>query len=203
MDEALNIWLHDYHFTHGTAVGHDDENHKEIRKKETWLLAYSFRAPENFEKTTIHCSKLIIRIEFLNHRAGNSPYIENLRAFVKKCQEAAQRNKIDPSGIEALGLISEPSTQASNEVSTPRERLIYYSVKYVEKGTFGKVMKIIKARDEKVFVVKTFDPPQNSNKRKRDEPDPKWFMKIRREFSLMKNNSHVSFAVPFSISLAT
>lgn len=203
MNKALNIWLHDYHFTHGTAVGHDDENHKKIRKKKTWFLTYSLKASENFEKTTIHCSKLIIQIEFFNHRAKNPPYIENLRAFMKKCQKATQRSRTNSLSIKALDLINEPSTQASSEVSTPRERLIYYSVKYVGKKTFDKIMKIIKAQNEKVFVVKTFDPPQSLNKRGQDKPNPKWLRKIQREFSLMKNNPHVSFAVLFNNSLTT
>ena len=195
MDETLNIWLHDYHSTHGTAVGQKGQNQKEVRRKETWLLAYPPGAPDGFEETTIHCSSLAIRIEFPNH-AGTPRYVENLRAFVKKCQGAAKRSKVDPSGIEALGLNSELSTQAPSEAPTPRDWLVYYVVKNVGVGTFGKVLKIIKARDGKALAAKIFNPPPNRNKRRRNEPDPDWLMKIRREFAIMRDNPHVSFAAP-------
>lgn len=83
MDETLNIWLHDYHSTHGTAVGQIGRSQKEVRRKETWLLTYPPGAPDGFEETTIHCSSFAIRIEFPNHRIGTSRYVENLRACEK------------------------------------------------------------------------------------------------------------------------
>ncbi|KAK0335642.1 hypothetical protein LTR94_011897 [Friedmanniomyces endolithicus] len=95
VDETLNIWLHDYHSTHGTAVGQNGLNQKEVRRKETWLLAYPPGAPDGFEETTIHCSNLAVKFEFPNHRAGTSHHVENLRAFVMKCQGAAKRSKAD------------------------------------------------------------------------------------------------------------
>lgn len=153
-------------------------------------------APDGFEETTIHCSSLAVRIEFPNHRAGASHYVENLRAFVKKCQGAAKRSKADPPGVEALGLDSALSTQAPSEAPTPRDRLVYYAVKKVGEGTFGKVLKVIKARDGKALAAKIFDSPSSRNKRRRDDSDPGWLMKIRREFAIMRDNPHVSFAVP-------
>ena len=35
VDDKLCVWLHDYHSTHGTAVGHDHQNEREVRRKET------------------------------------------------------------------------------------------------------------------------------------------------------------------------
>ncbi|GAB1311976.1 hypothetical protein MFIFM68171_02186 [Madurella fahalii] len=63
------------------------ESAKEVRRKETWLLAYPPGASDGFEETTIHCSSLAIRIEFPNHRIGAPRYVENLRAFVEKSRE--------------------------------------------------------------------------------------------------------------------
>ncbi|KAF2006473.1 hypothetical protein P154DRAFT_422063, partial [Amniculicola lignicola CBS 123094] len=157
----LSIWLHDYHSTHGTAVGQNGQNQKEVRRKETWLLAYPPSAPDGFEEMTIHCSSLAIRIEFPNHRTGAPDY---------------------------------PSTQAPSKAPTPRDRLVYYAVKHVGVGTFGKVMKIIKARDGKVLAAKIFNPPPNRNKRQRNDPDLGWLMNIRREFTLVRDNPHVSFS---------
>lgn len=196
MDESLNIWLHDYHSAHGTAVDQNSLNQKEVRRKETWLLAFSPGASDGFKNTTIHCSGLGIRIEFLNHNVETSRYVENLRAFVKKCQEAAKRSKIDSSGVGGLGLNSELSTQAPSDAPTPHDRLVYYQVKTVGAGAFGKVLKIIKARDGKALAAKIFNPSPNRNKRQRNESDPTWLMKIRQEFAVMRDNPHVSFAAP-------
>ncbi|KAK0840220.1 hypothetical protein LTR03_010733 [Friedmanniomyces endolithicus] len=196
VDETLNIWLHDYHSTHGTAVGQNGLNQKEVRRKETWLLAYPPGAPDGFEETTIHCSNLAVKFEFPNHRAGTSHHVENLRAFVMKCQGAAKRSKADSPGVEAIGLDSEPSTQEPSEAPTPRDRLVYYAVKTIGVGTFGKVLKVIKARDGKALAAKMFNPPPNSKKRRRNDPDPDSLMKIRREFAIMRDNPHASFAAP-------
>jgi serine/threonine protein kinase len=83
-------------------------------------------------------------------------------------------------------LDSEPVTQAPSEAPTPHERLIYYEVKKIGEGAYGRVHKVIKARDGKAFAAKTLNPPPNKNKRRRDEPDLEWLIRIRREFTLMK-----------------
>ena len=139
-----------------------------------------------------------MRIRFPNHMAAPPLYVKNLRAFVQKCREAAERNKVDPLGVDALGLESEPATQAPSEAQTLHDRLIYYEVKEIGQGIFGRVHKVIKARDGKVFAAKIFKPPHNRNKRRRDEPDPGWLIKIRREFTLMRDNPHVS-ALPIHL----
>lgn len=118
---------------------------------------------------------------------------------MKKCQGAAERSKVDPPGVEVLGLDSQPSTQAPSEAPTPRDRLVYYEVKNVGAGRFGKVLKIIKARDGKALAAKIFNHPPNRNKRRWNDPDPGWLMKIRREFAIMRDNPHVSFAAPLII----
>ena len=196
MDKTLNIWLHDYHSTHGTAVDQNGQNQKEVRRKETWLLAYPPSAPDKFEETTIYCSGLAIRIEFPNHRAGTTRYVKNLREFANKCHDAAERSKVDPFGVETLGLDSELSTQAPSEAPTPHDRLVYYEIKHVGVGTFGKVLKIVKARDGKTLAAKVFNPPPSRNKRRRNDPDPCWLMKIRREFAIIRDNPHVSSDTP-------
>jgi len=110
-----------------------------------------------------------------------------LRAFVKKCQEAAGR-KVEPPGFEALGFNSEPATQAPSEAPTPRDRLIYYEDKMIGEGALGRVYKVIKARDGKVFAAKKFNNPPNRNKSGRDDSDPGWLISIRREFNLLRDN---------------
>ena len=127
---------------------------------------------------------------------------------MEKCYGVDKGSKVDPLGIEALGLNSESTTQAPSEAPTPRDWLVYYVVKNVGEGTFGKVLKIIRGRDGKALAAKIFNPPPNRNKRRRNESDTNWLMKIRREFAIMRDNPHVSFAaqlivVTYSIELIT
>lgn len=151
---------------------------------------------DEFEETTIHCGSLTVKIEFPNHAMAPARYVANLQAFVKKCQEAAEKKKVELPGVEALGLDGDPVTQAPSEAPTPRERLIYYKVQTIGHGAYGRVHKVIKARDWKAFAAKTFHPPPNKNKRRRDEPDSEWLINIRTEFALMRDNPHVSMLPP-------
>lgn len=182
VDDSLCIWLHDYHSTHGTAVGYNDQNQKEVRKKETWILSYQPGIPSPFGDITIHSGGLTIKIEFPNHEAADPRYIENLRAFVNGC-------KVEVPAVDGLGLDSEATTQAPSEAQTLGERLIYYNDKSIGKGAFGEVRRAIRARDGKYFAAKTFIPP--AKKRKLDEVDPAWLTGIRREFAIMRDNPHV------------
>ena len=192
VDDDLWIWLHDYHSTHGTAVSHDGQNHREVRRKETWILAYAPGTRNPFEEITIYSGSLAVKIGFPNHEAADVRYVENLRALLQRCKEAAAECKEEVPGVGALGLDSDPATQAPSQAPTPRERLIYYKDERVGKGAFGEVHRVIKARDGKYFATKTFNAPANKNKRKLDEVDPVWLMGIRRDFTLMEDNPHVS-----------
>ncbi|KAL8808694.1 MAG: hypothetical protein Q9200_004109 [Gallowayella weberi] len=173
-------------------VGHDKQNQNEVRKKETWLLAFAPGAPDRFKETTIHCGYLTIRISFPNHDIVTSRYIENLRALAEKCQDIAEQSKVNLPGVQALDLDSKPTTQAASEALSPREKPIYYAVRSIGKGAFGEVLKIIRARDGKAFAAKTFNPPPNNNKRQRNDPSPTWLMNIRREFTIMNDNPHAN-----------
>ena len=183
VDDDLCIWLHDYHSTHGTAVGYSGQNRDEVRKKETWILAYQPGTPNEFGEITIHSGGLAVKIEFPNHLVAEPRYIENLRVFVNQCRE-------EVPAVEGLGLDSKTTTQAPSEAQTLGERLIYYIEKSIGKGAFGEVSRAIRVRDGKYFAAKTFIPP--AKKRKRDEFDPAWLTGIRREFAVMKDNPHVS-----------
>ncbi|KAI9674976.1 MAG: hypothetical protein M1817_001382 [Caeruleum heppii] len=81
---------------------------------------------------------------------------------------------------------SEPATQAATEVPTPGERLIYYKGRRIGKGQLGEVHLVSRARDGLVFAAKTFKPLPK--KRKHEEDLPAWLTKIRRKFTLMKEN---------------
>ena len=183
MDDRLWIWLHDYHSTHGTAVAHNGRNETEVRKKDTWLLAYGPTSRKQLKNVTIHSAGLVMKIEFPNHGAAEPQYVANLVAFVKKCKEAV------PS-VGVLGLDSEPVTATPSQAQTPGERPVYYNNGKIGKGAFGVVRRFIKLRDGKYFGAKSFFRPPN--KRKFDEEDPEWLAKIRREFTIMRDNPHVS-----------
>lgn len=189
MDDDLCIWLHDYHSTHGTAVGYNGQAQKEVVKRETWILAYGPGTRNPFGEITIHSGGLVVKIEFPNHAAADPKYIENLRAFVSKCMEAEKKKEEVPV-LDGLGLESDLVTAEPSEAQTPVERLIYYIDKLIGKGAFGEVHRVIKARDGKYFAAKTFTSP--ANKRKLDDNEPAWLTRIRREFTVMRDNPHVS-----------
>ena len=181
--DNLWIWLHDYYSLHGTAVAHNSQNETEVRKKDTWLLAYGPGSRKQLWNITIHSGGLIIKIEFPNHGTTDPQYVENLQAFFKKCKEA-----VPPVGM--LGLDSEPTTATPSQAQTPGERPVYYNDGRIGKGAFGEVHKFIKLRNGEYFAAKSFFRP--ANKRKHDTDDPKWLAKIRREFTIMRDNPHVS-----------
>lgn len=183
VSDDLRIWLHDYYSTHGTAVGYSGQNQDEVRKKETWILAFKPGTRNRFGDISVHSGGLIFKIEFPNHAGGDPRYLENLRVFVNK-------DKADVPAVEGLGLDSEATTQAPSEAQTPGVRLIYYNEESIGKGAFGEVHRTIRARDGEYFATKTFIPL--ANKRKLGEIDPAWLMGIRREFTIMKDNPHVS-----------
>ncbi|OAA57009.1 Protein kinase-like domain protein [Niveomyces insectorum RCEF 264] len=182
VDENLRIWLHD-HSLHGTAVGYQGQNEDEMRRKETWILAYEPGHDNPFGSITVNSGGLVVILEFPNHKAGNPSYVALLRALVDKC-------KADIPLVQELGLVSEASTQAPSGPQTLGERAIYYREKKIGNGQFAQVYKVVRARDGKVFAAKTFTPPTTRNKRRRGEVDPAWLMQIRHEFAIINENRH-------------
>ena len=201
VDDRLCVWLRDYRSTHGTAVGHDSQNETEVRRRDTWILAYGPGpgAAIRFGLTTIHAGTLAVEIEFPNHAAAHPEYVKNLQTFADRCAAAAEATARVPA-VEGLGLDSEPATQAATEAPTAGERLIYYQGRRIGKGQFGEVHLVFRARDGLVFAVKTFKPLPN--KRKHEEELPAWLTKIRREFTLMRDNPHVSYAMALPVRYA-
>lgn len=63
-------------------------------------------------------------------------------------------------------------------------------------GTFGKVLKIVKARGGMALTAKIFNRPLNRNKKQRNDPDTDWLIRIRREFTILNDNPPVSFSAP-------
>lgn len=204
VDDNLCIWLHDYHSAHGSAVGQSGQNKYEVRKGETWILAFELGEDNPFGDITIHLGSLEVEISFINHTMAGLPYIKNLRAFVKRCKEAAQRSKNDLSVLGELGLSSKPPTEAPTESQPINNEPVYYHGDFLGEGAFGQVHQVIRLRDGKLLAAKTFGRvaklkkltklgknPANT-KRKHDEIiDPAWLTGIRREYNLMKENPHV------------
>lgn len=193
VDDNLKVWLHDYHSTHGSAIGQEGQHESAVRKKETWILAFEPGPADQFELTTIHLGNLVVRIQFPNHGVAHPDYVKNLRAFAAKCGPRVQTTAQVPN-LGELSVKSEMTTQAATEAPTVGEQLIYYKRKFLGKGGFGEVHQVVKARDGLVFAAKTFK--RSSNKRKGGEELPAWLEKIRREFTLMRDNPHVSYITP-------
>lgn len=205
VDDSLLIWLHDYHSAHESAVAHNGQNQYEVRKSETWILAFEPGKKNIFKEITIHAGRLSVEIKFVNHTLADPQYVKNLRAIAKKCKEAAQRNKKDLPAISGLGLSCEPPTAAPTESPAINNMLIYFHDQLLGNCAFGKVYKVIRIRDGKILAAKTFRPPASvkkatklgkksaKNKRKLEEiADPVWVREIWREITLMKEKPHIS-----------
>ncbi|KAI9783320.1 MAG: hypothetical protein M1816_001418 [Peltula sp. TS41687] len=193
VDDNLWVWLHDYHSTHGTAVGYDDDQKDEVRKCDTWILSYAPGTPKRLGKITVHVSGLAFKIDFPNHQTASPEYIVNLRKFHQQCKNAAPP-------IDAVDLnSSNPSTAAPSQAQTPGKRAIYLDAGLIGKGTFGEVWRVIKTRNGQYYAMKKWFPPDSpitkkrDKKRKRDDPAwQAWLQQIRYEYELMKSNPHVS-----------
>lgn len=128
------IFIYGYTTTirrNGTAVGYKGENQKELRKRETWILAFAPNIWNRFGEITIHAGSLIFKIEFLNHTTTHPQCGETLQAFVKNCKKAAEKTKAEVPTVDRLGLDSE--TQPSSEAQSINEKLIYYHDECIEK----------------------------------------------------------------------
>ncbi|KAF2817571.1 uncharacterized protein BDZ99DRAFT_348871, partial [Mytilinidion resinicola] len=68
------IWLHDYHSAHGSAVGYNGQNQNEVRKSETWILAFEPGEENPFGEITIHSGSLAVEIKFVNHTTADPQY---------------------------------------------------------------------------------------------------------------------------------
>ena len=189
VDDNLCIWLYDLHSKYGTAVEHEGQNHNQVRKKETWILAYQPGSEQRFATIEVFSGGLGLQIEFPNHNAADPRYIENLRAFVKECEKTGKERKEAIPDVDELGLASGKTTVAPTDAPSLRESLLYFKGEKVGKGSFGEVFKCIQLRHGTLLAAKSFTPP--TRKRKRDEEIPAWLVGIRREFSLMVQNPHV------------
>ena len=189
VDDELCIWLCDYHSKYGTAVGGDEQNTREARRQERWILAHSAGTKNIFKTISISSGKLAIRVEFPNHPRAEPEYIENLQTFVAASKKAKDSNESQVPAVERLGLDSNLTTGAPSECQTPRKQLIYYKKELIGKGAFGEVHRSLQARTGRYFASKTFLQP--TSKRKRDDTEPVWVANIRREFTIMIENPHV------------
>ncbi|KAK2591045.1 hypothetical protein QQS21_011277 [Conoideocrella luteorostrata] len=196
VDHNLHIWLHDYTSTHGTAVGYGGQNVQEIRKKETWILAFEpSKEEDSLEKITIHCGGLVTDVKFPNHatKTPHPRYIEYLKAFAAECKP-----EVVPV-VGGLDLHSQATTQAPSEAHIISDRLIYFKEKQIGRGSFARVHRLISLRDGKVFAGKIFTPPASKNKRSLDSVESKWLAGIRREYTLIKEHPHPNVIQAFEL----
>ena len=78
----LCIWLYDYYLTHGAVVGYSGQNQKEVRKKETWLLAHLAGTCHYFEDISLYSNGLVIKLEFPKYAEADPGYVKNLGALI-------------------------------------------------------------------------------------------------------------------------
>jgi hypothetical protein len=61
-----------------SAVAHNGQNDTEMRKTDTWLLAYGLASCKQLWDITIHSGGLLVKIEFPNHGTADPQYLENV-----------------------------------------------------------------------------------------------------------------------------
>lgn len=176
--------------TFGTAVGYNDQAKKEVRRKNTWILAFEPGKETKWKDIKIyipHQDGLAFKIEFPNHIAGGPEYCANLREIFYESRAA-----LPP--LDVLGLDSILHTEAPSRPRTPRQEPVYLDDEQIARGEFGEVHRVIDAGNGEFYAVKTFFPlPSNQEhgkKRKLDEED--WLQKVRNEVVIMEKNPHVS-----------
>ena len=115
-------------------------------------------------------------------------YVEKLKAYIAKSTEALPF-------VGVLGLESSSTTAAPSGPKTP---LAHSRPIYVDKGEIGKggssvVSRAMSSRDGKLYAMKNFKLPSGATgdpkKRKKDEET---WERIQKEFSILRNNAHVS-----------
>ncbi|KAI1129045.1 kinase-like protein [Nemania abortiva] len=195
VDDDLRIWLKDYHSSHGTAVSYDGQNEREIRKKETWILAYPPGEGGPFGSTVVHSGKLGFRVEFPNHVAANPRYVESLREFVKKCRQ----NETQHPSVRGLELNEGLTTQAPTNAPTPGAGALYYMAERLGIGSYSQVRRVIRLRDGRVLAAKTFYPPLGGGSRGSNDSNLTWLTSIRREFALLRDNPHPNVVEVFDL----
>ena len=203
-DDNLRVYLHDYNSSYGSSVSYNGEARDQVRRHETWILAYEPGRERRWSEVVVHTAgKLAFRVEILNHHeASPAEYVANLKAFWERCRGT-------PPSIGRLKLgrhrggstsSSMASTVAPSTARTPGDRPIYLYDGILGKGQFGEVRKVIRARDGETYALKMCFPPDRPraiarSKRKRDDPVwTRWLERVRNEYEIMRTNPHVSQA---------
>lgn len=170
-------------------MGYNHQGENEIRTKDRWILTYKPGVRPPWNDVRVYISGLAFKIDFPNHIAAHHQYVENLRAFVKRCNAA-----LPP--LDGLGLDSNLTTAAPSQPRTPGPRPIYYTERLLGRGQFGEVHKVIKMRDGEAYAAKRFFAPANRKKRSHDGTSEyeNWLGMVRNEISIMRDNRHVSVA---------
>jgi hypothetical protein len=149
------------------------------------------------ENEVVICTgNLSYTIEFPNHAAGSSEYLEKLQTF-------RERENTEVPLFGALGLHSNPITAAPSQPFTPRgnELPTYLHIGKITSSSFGTVEKILDTRDQKCYVKKTIlhypRPEKAKRKRKRNgktemTAHEAWFKDFRTRMTVLQSINHVS-----------
>ena len=190
------VYLKDRLSRYGTRVAY---NGKEDERKDPhgeWILADQPAVPERWNELVIRTGNLAYTIEFPNHAAGSSEYLENLETL-------RERENTEVPLFGALDLHSNPTTAAPSEPFTPQgdERQYYLYLKDIASSRFGTVQKLKDTRDQQYYVKKTIlkypRPEKLKRKRKRDGKmdmtrHEAWFNNFRAQMTVLQTINHVS-----------
>ncbi|KAL8933114.1 MAG: hypothetical protein Q9216_006520 [Gyalolechia sp. 2 TL-2023] len=193
------VHLEDRFSKYGTYMVRDGKVEKQTLHGDH-ILASKLGLPKLWNEVVIVTGNLAYTIEFPNHAAGSSEYLEKLGSF-------RERENIGIPFIGALDLHSKPITAEPSQASTPhgKGRLAYIDVRKLASSSIGTVRLVLNTMDGKYYVKKTISTypraPQAERKRKRDkktqeaekeekEAHDTWFKEFRSRMKLLQTIDH-------------
>jgi hypothetical protein len=179
------VVLHDEWSTFGTRVSYDDWGKDMVIKKDRRVLCLDPETEVPWKKVFVYIPEegyLSFQIEFPNHRTENLEYRKNLDAFVDASRRALPR-------VDRLGFNSNPPTgPLSLEPQTPYRETPYCYGAVIGSGRFGTVYRVVDVRDGDIYAAKRFTIPAQNGQLEQQM----WLERIRNEYRIMKENTHVS-----------
>ena len=182
--------LADLGSTHGTAVETNGQNRDQRHSWDQWILTGQPGSDDRFSTINVWLGELALNLVFPNHHKSSPRYLERLTNFTRAWGASESVRQEETFALSALDLQSHLTSRAPSGSHTPSSTPIYYRDRRIGQGAFGQVHRVIKMSDGKYYAAKTFS--RKDNKRERDSSDPRWLASIRRAFTLVSENPHVS-----------
>lgn len=187
LDQNKRLVLRDLS-KNGTAVSYSGQAEKEVRHRFTWIL--DLGKEEGAWDIEVDAQKLRFKTEVASHKASRANYDDKVEEFVKD-----SRTILPP--LDVLGIDSHTTTAQPSQSFTPKQLPIYVRERELDRGSFGRVEKVVDVSIGATYARKEFyEPRWEMSEERRRQRKEKWQADIRKEIRIMMENSHVSMTTP-------